>query len=59
MNGNKDHLHRNLRHALELLRATLQDNKLSIFNWYFFRDLLPPVDFSEVEQYFHQPKQEL
>ena len=58
MAGNKEHLHRNLRHALELLRASLQDNKLAVFNWYFFRDLLPPEDFAEVEQYFHRPKAE-
>ena len=58
MAGNKEHLHRNLRHALELLRASLQDNKLSIFNWYFFRDLLTPEDFAEVEQHFHRPKGE-
>ena len=58
MAGNKEHLHRNLRHALELLRASLQDNKLSIFNWYFFRDLLPPKEFAEVEQHFHGPKSE-
>ena len=58
MAGNKEHLHRNLRHALEFLRATFQDNKLSIFTWYFFRDLLSPADFAEVEQYFHSPKAE-
>ena len=58
MAGNKEHLHRNLRHALELLRASLQDNKLAVFNWYFFRDLLAPEDFAEVEQYFHSPKAE-
>ena len=58
MAGNKEHLHRNLRHALELLRSSLQDNKLAVFNWYFFRDLLPPEDFAEVEQYFHRPKAE-
>ena len=56
MNGNKEHLHRNLRHAVELLRASLQDNKLSVFNWYFFRDLLSPEDFAEVESYFSQPR---
>ncbi len=58
MAGNKEHLHRNLRHALELLRSSLQDNKLAVFNWYFFRDLLAPEDFAEVEQYFHRPKAE-
>ena len=58
INGHKEHLHRNLRHAVELLRASLQDNKLSIFNWYFFRDLLPPEVFAEVEDYFHKPKVE-
>ena len=58
INGHKEHLHRNLRHAVELLRASLQDNKLSIFNWYFFRDLLPPEVFAEVEDYFYKPKVE-
>jgi hypothetical protein len=58
MNGYKEHLHRNLRHAVEQLRASLQDNKLSVFNWYFFRDLLPAEDFAEVEAYFHRPKAE-
>lgn len=57
MNGNRDHLLRNLRHSLELLRATFQDNKLSVFNWYFFRDLLPAARFAELEQFFHRPKQ--
>ncbi|MYH61082.1 MAG: hypothetical protein F4148_04785 [Caldilineaceae bacterium SB0675_bin_29] len=56
MNGHKEHLHRNLRHAVELLRASLQDNKLSVFNWYFFRDLLPTEVFAEVESYFHAPR---
>ncbi|MCY4078741.1 MAG: hypothetical protein OXF54_00730 [Caldilineaceae bacterium] len=56
MNGHKEHLHRNLRHAVELLRASLQDNKLSVFNWYFFRDLLPTEVFAEVESYFHVPR---
>jgi tetratricopeptide (TPR) repeat protein len=56
MNGHKEHLHRNLRHALDLLRASFQDNKLSIFNWYFFCDLLRPEVFAEVEHYFHKPK---
>lgn len=56
MNGHKEHLHRNLRHAVELLRASLQDNKLSVFNWYFFRDLLSTEVFAEVESYFHVPK---
>ena len=56
MNGHKEHLHRNLRHAVELLRASLQDNKLSVFNWYFFRDLLSTEVFSEVESYFHAPR---
>lgn len=57
MNGHKEHLHRNLRHAVELLRASLQDNKLSVFNWYFFRDLLSTEVFAEVESYFHAPRQ--
>ena len=56
INGHKEHLHRNLRHAVELLRASLQDNKLSIFNWYFFRDLLPAKVFAEVEGSFHAPR---
>ena len=56
MNGHKEHLHRNLRHAVELLRASLQDNKLSVFNWYFFRDLLSTEAFAEVESYFHAPR---
>ncbi len=58
MNGYREHLHRNLRHAVEQLRASLQDNKLSVFNWYFFRDLLPAEDFAEIETYFHRPKTE-
>ena len=58
MAGNKEHLHRNLRHALELLRGSLQDNKLAVFNWYFFRDLLSPEDFAGVEQFFHVPRVE-
>ena len=57
MNGHKEHLHRNLRHAVEFLRASLQDNKLSVFNWYFFRDLLSTEVFAEVESYFHAPRQ--
>lgn len=56
MNGYKDHLHRNLRHSLELLRGAFNDNKLSVYNWYFFRDLLQPDDFAAVEQSFHRPK---
>ncbi len=56
MSGNKEHLHRNLRHSIELLRGSLQDNKLAVFNWYFFRDLLSPEDFAGVEQFFHAPK---
>ena len=56
MAGNKEHLHRNLRHSVELLRGSLQDNKLAVFNWYFFRDLLSPEDFAGVEQFFHVPK---
>ena len=55
INGNREHLQRNLRHSVEILRATLQDNKLSVFNWYFFRDLLAPDLFSEVESNFHGP----
>ncbi len=54
--GHRQHLHRNLRHAVELLRASLQDNKLSIFNWYFFRDLLSPELFADVEDFFHAPR---
>ena len=56
MNGHKEHLHRNLRHAVELLRGSLQDNKLSVFNWYFFRDLLSTEVFAEVEGFFHAPR---
>lgn len=56
INGNRDHLHRNLRHAVELLRASLQDNRLSVFNWYFFRDLLPPEVFAEVEDFLRAPR---
>lgn len=56
MAGNREHLHRNLRHSIELLRGSLQDNKLAVFNWYFFRDLLAPEDFAGVEQFFHVPK---
>lgn len=56
MAGNKEHLHRNLRHSIELLRGSLQDNKLAVFNWYFFRDLLSPEEFAGVEQFFHVPK---
>lgn len=55
MSGKRDHLQRNLRHATEILRASLQDNKLSVFNWYFFRDLLPSDLFCEVEEFFHKP----
>lgn len=55
INDNREHLQRNLHHALEILRATFQDNKLSVFNWYFFRDLLAPELFSEVESNFHGP----
>ena len=58
MAGNKEHLHRNLRHSVELLRGSLQDYKLAVFNWYFFRDLLSPEDFAGVEQFFHAPKAE-
>jgi len=58
MAGNKEHLHRNLRHSVELLRGSLQDNKLAVFNWYFFRDLLLPEVFAEVNQFFHAPKAE-
>ena len=54
--GHRQHLHRNLRHAVELLRASLQDNKLSVFNWYFFRDLLSPELFADVEDFFHAPR---
>ena len=54
--GHRQHLHRNLRHAVELLRASLQDNKLSVFNWYFFRDLLSPELFADVEGFFHAPR---
>ena len=56
MAGNKEHLQRNLRHSIELLRGSLQDNKLAVFNWYFFRDLLAPEDFAGVEQFFHVPQ---
>ncbi|MCY4115410.1 MAG: hypothetical protein OXF55_00805 [Caldilineaceae bacterium] len=56
MAGNNEHLHRNLRHSVELLRGSLQDNKLAVFNWYFFHDLLSPEDFAGVEQFFHVPK---
>lgn len=58
INGNRDHLHRNLRHAVELLRASFQDDRLSVFNWYFFRDLLPPEVFTEVEAFLHAPRDE-
>ncbi len=54
--GHREHLHRNLRHAVEILRASLQDNKLSVFNWYFFRDLLSPELFTEVEGFLRAPK---
>ncbi len=54
--GHKEHLQRNVRHALEQLRAGFLDSKLPVLNWYFFRDLLQPEDFAEVEQYFHRPK---
>lgn len=56
MHGQKEHLYRNLRFAVEQMRAGLQDNKLSVFAWHFFHDLLQPEDFAEVEQYFHAPK---
>ncbi len=56
INGNRDHLHRNLRHAVELLRASLQDDRLSVFNWYFFRDLLPAEVFSEVQEFLRAPR---
>ncbi|MXZ22005.1 MAG: hypothetical protein F4Y84_15615 [Caldilineaceae bacterium SB0665_bin_25] len=56
INGNRDHLHRNLRYAVEILRASLQDDRLSVFNWYFFRDLLPPEVFAEVEEFLRAPR---
>ena len=56
INGNRDHLLRNLRHAVELLRASLQDDRLSVFNWHFYRDLLPPEVFAEVEDFLHAPR---
>lgn len=56
INGNEDHLLRNLRHAVEILRASLQDDRLSVFNWYFFRDLLPSEVFSEVEEFLRAPR---
>lgn len=56
INGNRDHLHRNLRYAVEILRASLQDDRLSVFNWYFFRDLLPSEVFSEVEEFLRAPR---
>ena len=55
--GHRHHLHRNLRHAVELLRASLQDHKLSVFNWYFFRDLLSPELFADVEGFFPRAKE--
>lgn len=56
LHGHEDHMHRNLRFAVEQMRASLLDAKLPVFNWYFFRDLLQPEEFAELEQHFHQPR---